>query len=135
MEFPEIFVLDIVLLCFIIVTLIVGFTALALIRFSLKDKLLARNILATIIIAMIFPFLFMIGELVWTISVTPQCCPSYTGFVNSHFSELASTSFSFALLLVVPSLTVGFLIAFFIILPITIFLRHIKKKEIQGIGH
>ena len=107
--------------CFI-VTPIVGFIILAFIR--LEDKPLARNILITVLgiasVAFLYPILGLILELIYI----PLCCPESANLLTSKaLLVMISATLKAGLFPIIPSLTIGFLIAFIVIVPATLVVR------------
>ncbi len=143
MEFGDTIPLYFITLCCIITTPLIGFSALAFIRFSLKDKALARNILMTNVIVACIPVLYMIYGFIRLIFLIPGCCSKGLNLINinlqeilSTTSEIISTTLPFLLWMIFLSLTVSFLIAFIIVLPATLIFRKLKNEnELQGRIH
>jgi hypothetical protein len=123
MEFGETLPLSILALCCFGLTPIIGFSALAYIRFSLKDISLARNIFVTLIATAILPFLYMGYGVVSVIIILPR------GLITLNLSEILSAYLSEFLRMEFLSLTLSFLIAFILIVPITFLMRHVNKNQ------
>ncbi|HLO18358.1 MAG TPA: hypothetical protein VK206_26230 [Anaerolineales bacterium] len=91
---------------------------LAFIRLS--DKQLARNILITIVgialVAFLYPILGLILELIYI----PESANLLT---SKAFLEMISATLKDALFLIIPSLTIGFLTAFIVVVPVTLLIR------------
>lgn len=133
MEFGEIITLDFLTLCCVIVIPIAGFSVLGFIRFSLQDKILARNIFITIIISIIISatllLLYMGYNILSIIFTLPQCCPGSSGLDNFNWSVMIMIALNFAIGATIASIIIGFIIAYDIVVPITLIVRYIKKKS------
>jgi hypothetical protein len=130
MEFGTLIPLYFLTMCCFIATPIAGFSSLAFIRYSLKDKGLAKNILLTIGVVALLAFLYPLVGLIRGLILLPLCCPEIAALLEAQaVREMTSISVKYALFLIIPSLTVGFLIALFFTVPITFLARYAKKKK------
>lgn len=133
MEFGTLIPLFFLQMCCFIVTPIAGFSSLAFIRYSLKDRGLAKNILITVGVVALFAFLYPILGLIRGLILIPLCCPDSAALLDAEaVREMTSISVKYAIFLITPSLTAGFFIALFFTVPITFLTRYIKgKKEVS----
>jgi hypothetical protein len=131
MEFGETIPLFLLSLCYFGLTPVIGFSGLALIRFSLKDRYLARNIFITIISVAVLPILYMGFGIIQEVLFIPRCCAQNFGFVAPALSEILSFSIPYTIWFVYLSFTVGFIIAFTLVVPITLLIRHRRKKKLS----
>jgi len=130
MEFGTLIPLYILTWGCILITPIIGFSFLAIIRYSLKDKGLAKNILTTIIITAALAFLYPILDLIRGLILIRFCCTDSSNIINLHtLPEMLSSTFLYALRLIIPGLTIGFILAFFVTVPITLGIRFTRKKN------
>lgn len=132
MEFGTLIPLFYMGICCFITIPIAGFFSLAFIRFSLKDKLLAKCILITILIVALVAFIYPILNFIRSLILITFCCPDSKSLPSSKtLLEMASITLKYALFLIFPSLTIGFLIAFVVTVPVTFLVRYIKKRTRQ----
>ncbi len=68
-------------------------------------------------------------ELILPMVIMRRCCSESSGFVSPSLSEQISYLLPYALFLSFLSLTISFLIAFAIVVPITFVIRYTKKKK------
>jgi len=131
MEFGNTIPLTILAMCCLFTVPFAGTVITIFIWFSLKDRLLARNIIVTVLtfgfLAFVFPWL----QLIWYIPLIFQmpCCKSVVEFTPRMLLEMVSLLLRYGIGLIIPGVWLGFLVAFFIVLPFTLVIRHIKKED------
>jgi hypothetical protein len=91
---------------------VAGFSGLAFILFVRKDRLLARNILITISIAVMIPVVYIGYETLFSIFLVLFSCAEQSLSITEIIGEILILSQSLMLKVVYFSLTPGFLIAF-----------------------
>lgn len=75
-------------------------------------------------------FLYPILGLIMGLIFIPLCCSSSANLINSQtLPQMIYVTIRYAFFLIIPSLTVGFLIAFLVIVPITLAIRYSRKKR------
>ena len=131
MEFGETIPLFFMSLCCIAGTPIVGFALLAVIRFKLKDRQLARNIFFTVIILGLLSFLFPVVRFAWSQIVIPRGCGCDSSLIITPEikTEMLLSDIQFGAFLIYPGIGLGFILAFFGVVPITLVVRYIKKRK------
>src|SRR5215207_8634296 len=124
---PGIIVFSYLMVCFVII-IILGFAILMFIRDKVRDKQLAKNILVTITSMAALPMLyrslvFMYG-LIYALIYYPErmFSTSWQSFLEQMLEAIAE-----ALVLMIPVLAIGFLVAFLIVVPLTLISRRIIK--------
>jgi hypothetical protein len=135
MEFGETIPLFFMTVCCIAVIPIIGFILLALIRFRLRDRQLAKNILLTVLGVGFLSFLLPILQLIWALVLITQDCGCETSFelTPKILTEMFLSSVQFGAFLIYPGIAFGFLIAYCSVLPITLVVRRFKKKTPQSL--
>ena len=124
---PGMIVFSYMMVCFIII-IILGFAILMFIRDKLMDKQLAKNILVTITSMAALPLLyrslvFMYG-LIYALIYYPErmFSTSLRSFLEQMLEAIAE-----AFILMIPVLAIGFLVAFLVVVPVTLISRRIIK--------
>jgi len=135
MEFGALIPLFYMTLCCTTVTPFVGTALLAYIWFRVKDKQLVKNILFTLLGVELFVFMFPILEAVWFLISIPKTqfnnCPC--PFSLADIPMLLAAIFQSGIRLLFPGITLGYLVAFFIVVPITLIVRSVKMKKNSAI--
>jgi hypothetical protein len=126
LEFGEIFFLDLLGLCCVNAILIIGIIGLILIRFSLKDRQLARNILITVLVVSFCWFIFPLFQLVYVAIAICKSCPDSVFRIDG---EIILMSLRWGIYLLIPGIVSGFLVAFILVVPITLFVRYYRRKK------
>lgn len=111
-----------------VVIIILGFGLLACIRYGLQDKKLARNIVTTIVVLTLIPLLYrafaFVGSLLYVLIYQSELIqPASLQTFMEGILEMAMET----LILMIPMLAVGFLIAFLVVVPVTLRSRRVNK--------
>jgi hypothetical protein len=130
MEFPELIVGSLLAVCCTLGGFIAGLAGLLVVRFSYKDKLLARNILLTVLIACLVAFAIPLLELAWGLVGICRYCPQLASTITPALLKgmlLETLQLSAGSL--VPGSAVGFLIAYAVVSPITVLVRRRRSRR------
>lgn len=119
-SFPHVYLS---LCCFGLIP-VAGFSGLAFILFVRKDRLLARNIFITISLAVMISVVYIGFELLMSAFDVPFFYSETSLSITEMIGEVLISSQFLMLYGVYFSLTPGFLIAFGLVLPITILVRN-----------
>lgn len=112
----------------LVVIIILGFVLLACIRYGLQDKKLARNIVITIVVLALIPLLYrafaFVGSLLYVLIYQSELMqPTSLQTFMEGILEMAMET----LILMIPMLAIGFLIAFLVVVPVTLRSRRVNK--------
>lgn len=112
----------------LVVIIILGFVLLACIRYGLQDKKLARNIVITIVVLTLIPLLYrafaFVGSLLYVLIYQSELMqPTSLQTFMEGILEMAMET----LILMIPMLAIGFLIAFLVVVPVTLRSRRVNK--------
>jgi hypothetical protein len=111
---------------------VAGFSGLAFILFVRKDRLLARNIFITISMAVMISVVYIGFELLMSAFDVPFFYSETSLSITEMIGEVLISSQFLMLYGVYFSLTPGFLIAFGLVLPITILVRNRAARTKSG---
>jgi hypothetical protein len=136
MEFGETIPLFFITVCCIGVIPIFGFALLVIIRFSLKDRQLARNIFFSVLGVAVIAYLYPIWQMILSLPLLlhVSCgCDTPIVITPAMVGEMFLSSVQQGVFLVYPGMALGFIFAFAIVLPITLVVRFFtKEKAISG---
>lgn len=107
-------------------TPILGTVALIVIRFSINDRQLAKNIFLSVVIISLLWFLYPFIDLLIGTILSCTTCPESTFKLTQ---EVIFSSFVYAVRSLIPGVACGFVFAFFIVVPITLLFRQLRRKS------
>jgi hypothetical protein len=129
MEFGALIPLYYMMLCCLLGTPVIGIAILIYIRFYLRDLVLAKYILATVLIICLIWFLFPFGQLIYGAISVCQNCPDSDFRITK---ELIVSVFKYAAnLALLQGTASGFLFAFLIVTPTVFIVRKIRKGNLK----
>jgi hypothetical protein len=121
--------------CCIVVTPFAGFASLAIIRFILKDKQLATNILFTVMGTGLLSFISPTVQVVLAraldlILIHLNCgCEASIGFTPEVVGRRLLSAVQDGAFLIYPGIALGFYFALCFVVPITFGVRFFKKEK------
>ncbi len=127
MEFGTAIPLFYLTLCCVLATPIVGLFGTIFIRFSLEDIQLARNIILTVLAVCLLWFLFPFIQVLVAAFMICRTCPDD---VFRLTSEMLAATLRFATGLLIPGLATGVLLAFIVVLPVTLLVRRFRGSRL-----
>jgi len=126
LEFGNAIPLFFLTLCCAVTTPIIGVVALVYIRFSLKDTQLAKAILLSVLIVSLLWFAYPIVQLLVATTLIPSDCPGTEFRITP---DILGMTLRYASGLLIPGVVSGFLLAFVVVTPITLLVRHLRSRS------
>jgi hypothetical protein len=124
MDFGTTIPLFFISLCLLFVTWILGTGLVITLIFRVKDRQLTRNVLLTVIAVSTIWFLFPLAQAAYALIRICRDCPDISSFVT--FEVLLST-LSFSARTLFFGIPCGYIIAFGLVVPVTLAVRSYKK--------